>query len=99
MSTHAPLRTLLFLLLLSIAAGPAAGGSQAADASTAALESVAKVYGPYRVIRLPITQGVKILNPIKISLGQDGRIYAANQTGEVYVLRDTNGDGLEDEAF
>jgi putative heme-binding domain-containing protein len=99
MPTHAPLRTLLFLLLLSIAAGPAAGGSQPADASTDALESVAKVYGPYRVIRLPITQGVKILNPIKISLGQDGRIYAANQTGEVYVLRDTNGDGLEDEAF
>lgn len=61
-------------------------------------EDPATVYGPYRVVRLPVTKGVKILNPIQISPGPGGRIFASNQNGAVYSLRDSDGDGLEDEA-
>ena len=56
------------------------------------------VYGPYRVIKLPITKGVRILNPIQLVQGPGGKLFAANQSGEVYILRDSDGDGLEDEA-
>jgi putative heme-binding domain-containing protein len=42
---------------------------------------------------------VKIANPIELALGPDGLIYASNQTGEVYSLRDTDEDGLEDMAL
>jgi len=55
-----------------------------------------KVYGPYRAIKLPITKGVKIGNPIQISLGPKKLLFAMNQTGEVYTLHDSDGDGLED---
>lgn len=86
MPTIPLLRTISALLLTLLAPG-----------MIAASEDLAAVYGPYRVIRLPLTKGVKILNPIQISLGPGGRIFAANQTGEVYFLRDSDGDGLEDE--
>lgn len=56
------------------------------------------VYGPYRVYKLPIETGVKILNPVQVSLGPKGMIFAANQSGEIYTLHDSDGDGLEDEA-
>ncbi|WP_228527611.1 DUF7133 domain-containing protein [Pararhodonellum marinum] len=56
------------------------------------------VYGHYRLEMLPIDKGVSIVNPIQISLGPNGHIYAANQTGEIYRLLDSDGDGLEDEA-
>lgn len=62
-------------------------------------DTTATVYGPYRVIKLPITKGVKVLNPVQISLGPGGRIFAANQSGELYTLQDSNGDGVEDEAL
>ena len=57
------------------------------------------VYGPYRVLKLPITKGVKILNPIQLAKGPQGRLFAANQSGEVYTLRDSDNDGIEDEAL
>ena len=71
---------------------------QLATALPAASEDTATVYGPYRVLRLPVTKGVRVLNPIQISQGPGGRIFAANQNGAVYWLRDSDGDGLEDEA-
>ncbi|WP_304517288.1 PQQ-dependent sugar dehydrogenase [Cecembia rubra] len=57
------------------------------------------VYGPYRVIRLPIDKGVKVLNPVFITTGPGGKIFASNQTGEIYSLVDSDRDGLEDEAL
>ena len=56
------------------------------------------VYGSYTIYRLPIDKGVTILNPIFIKSGPGGRLYAGNQTGEIYSLFDSNGDGFEDEA-
>lgn len=70
--------------------------SQDTITSETTQDSTATVYGPYRFVRLPISQGVKILNPIQLALGPGGKIFAANQTGEVYTLVDTDGDGLED---
>ena len=61
-------------------------------------DTTAAVYGPYRIIKLPVTRGVKILNPIQLAQGPDGNLFAANQSGEVYILKDSDGDGLEDEA-
>lgn len=62
-------------------------------------DTTAVVYGPYRVIKLPIEKGVTVLNPIQISLGPGGAIFAANQSGEIYTLKDSDGDGVEDEAL
>jgi putative heme-binding domain-containing protein len=62
-------------------------------------DATAMVYGPYRVIKLPIENGVKVLNPIQISQGPGGAIFAANQSGEIYTLQDSDGDGVEDEAL
>lgn len=57
------------------------------------------VYGPYTAIKLPIKNGVQISNPLQISLGPGGLIFASNQTGEIYTLRDMDGDGIEDTAL
>lgn len=62
-------------------------------------DTTAAVYGPYRVIKLPIDKGVTIVNPVQISLGPGGFLFAANQSGEIYTLRDTDQDGLEDSAL
>jgi putative heme-binding domain-containing protein len=62
-------------------------------------DSTISVYGPYVVTKLPVSKGVSISNPIQLKLGPDGILYAANQTGEVYSLRDTDNDGLEDMAL
>lgn len=59
-------------------------------------DSSVRVYGPYTAVKLPISKGVPLGNPIQIASGPGGYIYAANQTGEVYTLRDSDGDGLED---
>jgi hypothetical protein len=59
-------------------------------------DTTVKVYGPYVAVKLPISKGVKLGNPIQIALGPDELMYAMNQTGEVYTLHDSNGDGLED---
>lgn len=63
---------------------------------TAQIDSAINIYGPYRIVKLPIVNSVLPSNPIQLSLGSDGFVYASNQTGEVYSLRDTDGDGLED---
>jgi len=62
------------------------------------VDTTVSVYGPYKVLKLPVSRGVKILNPIQVALGPDGKIFAANQSGEVYTLEDSDGDGIEDEA-
>lgn len=59
-------------------------------------DTTVQVYGPYRAIKLPITRGVIMGNPIQISRGPGDLLYAANQTGEVYTLRDSDSDGVED---
>jgi glucose/arabinose dehydrogenase len=67
------------------------------EVSMAKFEDTAvQVYGPYKALKLPISKGVKIGNPIQISLGPGNLLYAANQTGEVYTLHDSDHDGLED---
>jgi putative heme-binding domain-containing protein len=63
------------------------------------IDTTVEVYGPYRAIKLPITQGVKISNPIQVAVGPEDVLYASNQTGEIYSLRDTDDDGLEDMAL
>jgi putative heme-binding domain-containing protein len=63
------------------------------------IDTSSAVYGPYKVVQLPVSKGVRILNPIQIALGPGGYLYAANQSGEVYTLRDSDGDGVEDEAL
>jgi len=60
------------------------------------IDTTVHVYGPYVAIKLPITKGVPMGNPIQIALGPGNLLYAANQTGEVYTLRDSNNDGIED---
>jgi putative heme-binding domain-containing protein len=62
------------------------------------IDTTIAVYGPYHAIKLPITKGVKIANPIQLMLGPHEVMYAANQTGEVYSLQDTDQDSLEDMA-
>ncbi len=57
------------------------------------------VYGPYRVYKLPVSKGIKILNPLHISTGPRGKIFSANQSGEVYSLIDSDDDGFEDETI
>lgn len=54
------------------------------------------VFGQYRVLKLPITKGVPIANPIQISLSPEGILYVTNQTGEIYTLHDSDGDSVED---
>ena len=57
------------------------------------------VYGSYAVVKLPVKTGVKVWNPVQIVRGPDDVIYAANHTGEIYSLLDTDGDQLEDHAI
>lgn len=59
-------------------------------------DTTVKVYGPYVAVKLPIRKGVRMGNPIQLALGPRGLLYAANQTGEIYTLRDSDDDGLED---
>jgi len=62
------------------------------------LDPKIQVYGQYAAVKLPITKGVALWNPTVIETAPDGTIYAANYTGEVYTLQDSDGDGLEDTA-
>ena len=79
---------LFFLLSCS-----AAGDKNPLPASD---DTSVRVYGPYTAVRLPIDKGIPLGNPIQIASGPGGYMYAANQTGEIYTLRDTDRDGLED---
>ena len=63
------------------------------------IDTTVSVYGPYVAVKLPVTKGVKISNPIQLAQGPNGVLYASNQSGEIYSLRDTDGDGLEDMAL
>lgn len=60
------------------------------------VDTTVSVYGHYAVIKLPLNKGVTPGNPVQLALGPGDVLYACNQTGEVYSLRDTDGDGLED---
>ena len=62
------------------------------------IDTSVSVYGPYVAVRLPITKGVKISNPIQIAMSPAGVMYATNSSGEVYSLQDSDNDGLEDTA-
>ncbi len=62
------------------------------------IDSGVSVYGHYAAVKLPIVKGVTLWNPTEVALGPNGRIYAANYTGEIFSLHDTDGDGLEDYA-
>lgn len=62
------------------------------------IDTTVKVYAPYHVVKLPVSKGVRIRNPIQLAKGPGGRLYACNQSGEVYYLEDTDGDGIEDAA-
>lgn len=59
-------------------------------------DTTLNVYGPYIAVKLPINKGVKMGNPIQLALGSGGFLFASNQTGEVYTLHDSDGDGMED---
>lgn len=59
-------------------------------------DTTVNVYGPYKAFKLPISKGVSVGNPVQISKGPRGILYAANQTGEVYTLLDSDLDGFED---
>ena len=60
------------------------------------MDSSITVFGQYRVLKLPITKGVPISNPIQIGLSSKGVLFVANQTGEIYTLHDSDEDQLED---
>ncbi len=62
------------------------------------LDNNVQVYGSYAVVKLPIRTGARIWNPVQIVRGPEDVMYAANHTGEIYSLLDTDGDGLEDHA-
>ncbi len=57
-----------------------------------------RVFGRYTVVKLPIDHGVPIWNPVQVVRGPDEDMYVANHTGEIYALRDSDGDGFEDAA-
>src|SRR5688572_6662291 len=59
-------------------------------------DTTVNVYGPYVAVKLPVTKGVVMGNPIQIALGPRDLLFAANQTGEIYTLHDSDGDGWED---
>lgn len=60
------------------------------------IDTTISVYGQYKPLKLPISKGVAISNPIQLSLGPNDVLFASNQTGEVYTLHDSDDDGLED---
>lgn len=92
-----PARRMSIALALVMMLILAACGSKPSEFRFASyVDTTASVYGPYAAIRLPVNKGVTPSNPIQLALGPGGVLYACNQTGEVYSLRDADGDGLED---
>jgi len=61
-------------------------------------DSSIPVFGKYSMVKLPIKTGVKLWNPTAIVRDENDIMWAANYTGEIYSLHDTDGDGLEDHA-
>ncbi len=64
----------------------------------ASIDPEVKVFGSYAAVKLPIDKGVPLHNPTAVAVGPKGTIYAANYTGQIYRLVDSDGDGLEDTA-
>ena len=62
------------------------------------IDTTVSVYGHYAAVKLPIKSGVKLWNPTAVAIGPDDVMYAANYTGEIFSLHDTDGDKLEDHA-
>ncbi|MCP4977360.1 MAG: c-type cytochrome, partial [Maribacter sp.] len=62
------------------------------------IDSTVKVYGRFAAVKLPIKTGVVLWNPTVVTIGPKDIMYAANYTGEIYSLHDTDNDGLEDHA-
>ncbi len=93
-----PSMSTLCILLASLLLGACKHAPLSERELSGHVDTAAIVYGPYTVIKLPITKGVPIANPIQLTAGPGGWLYAANQTGEVYALRDLDGDGLEETA-
>lgn len=87
-----------FILMLSTAAGllPGCSVQEKKLSLTEYRDTTVRVYGPYVAVKLPVSKGVKMGNPIQLALGPRGVLYAANQTGEIYTLHDSDGDGWED---
>ncbi len=86
----------LWLLSMVILFANACSEKKEIKQYAAYIDTAVHVYGPYVAIKLPITKGVPLGNPIQIALGPNDYLYAANQTGEVYTLHDSDYDGLED---
>lgn len=92
------LRTYLENKLAAQAAVEAAAGSRAAGGVSA----VGATRAPFPVIQ-PLTPGfttrklpVQLTNINFLRYRPDGRLYAGAYNGKVYLMRDTDGDGLED---
>jgi putative heme-binding domain-containing protein len=62
------------------------------------IDTAVRVYGHYAAVKLPIDKGVEVWNPTEVAIATNGLMYAANYTGEIYSLHDTDEDGLEDTA-
>jgi putative heme-binding domain-containing protein len=98
MIKHHSVNYLVIILLIIFISGFSMCTGVQPDKYAHFIDTSTVVYGPYKVVKLPVTKGVRILNPIQISAGPGGFMYAANQSGEVYILNDSDGDGVEDEA-
>lgn len=72
-------RFLLFCFVIQLIACRNVNESPKADEG-----SPVKVYGPYKVIPLSITNGVSVTNPIQLATGPGGKIFGANQDGKIY---------------
>lgn len=97
--TYGRIRNISAIALISLCCYCCTPDNKPPAEYAAYVDSSVSVYGPYAAIKLPIDKGVPLSNPIQIALGPDSLMYAANQTGEIYSLRDTDGDGLEDMAL
>ncbi|WP_425237214.1 DUF7133 domain-containing protein [Ulvibacterium sp.] len=62
------------------------------------MDTTIPVYDRYAIVKLPLDKGQKVWNPGVLELRSDNILFAANLTGEIYSLHDTNGDGIEDKA-
>lgn len=93
---------LAVLVLLLMLAPLACSGPRSGTPDRDVIEKYAapgvQVFGHYVVVELPVETGTRIWNPVQIVRGPDDFMYVSNHTGEIYSLRDTDGDGLEDEA-
>ncbi len=86
------------LLTLTLPTLPAGAATPSRVTLEHHLDPAVEVHGRWAAVRLPVTNGVPAWNPTTLRFGPDGTAWAANYTGEVYRLEDSDGDGLEDTA-